>query len=227
MDALNVVAPDVERARATLGTNSRANYEVVSRVIQLHHGRGGSLLDIGCGKGTLWHYVHHYFGSYLGVDAISYPEFPSAATFHLVNLNSQMVPLPDNSADVVASVGVIEYLENPRAFMREVARLVKPGGLVIVTTQNQLSWLSKISLLLRNRFAGFPPEGPWSQAITALLESDLVRIARECRLNDIRLQYNDHGRIPWTNQSWPRCWLFRGRRFSDTVVLVATKNLAP
>jgi 2-polyprenyl-3-methyl-5-hydroxy-6-metoxy-1,4-benzoquinol methylase len=48
----------------------------------------------------------------------------------------------DDYADVVASVETIEHLENPRAFMRQLARVVKPGGVVIVSTPNQLSLLT-------------------------------------------------------------------------------------
>lgn len=224
MTQLTSLPPDVERARATLGRNSLANYEVVSRAIRTHHPGGGTLLDIGCGKGALWSFVEDHFAAYIGIDVISYPEFPATAAFHAVNLNSQTVPVPDATADVVVSVGTIEYLENPRAFMREVARLAKPGGLVVVSCPNLLSWLSKMCLLLRNHFSAFPPTGPWSQAITALLETDLVRIARECGLTDLRLLYNDNGRIPLTSWHWPNWRLFRGRRFSDTVVLVATRG---
>ena len=57
--------------------------------------------------------------------------------------------LPDGWADVVTALEVIEHLENPRAFCRELARVAKPGGWVVVTTPNQLSLLSLLSLVVK------------------------------------------------------------------------------
>ncbi len=87
--------------------------------------------------------------------------------------------MPDEAADVVAAVETIEHLENPRAFVRELVRLVKPDGWVIVTTPNQLSLLSLITLLIKHRFSAFQ-DVHYPAHLTALLEVDLKRIAAEC-----------------------------------------------
>lgn len=75
----------------------------------------------------------------------------------------------------------IEHLENPRAFIRVLVRLTKPGGWVFVTTPNQLSLLSQMTLMLKNQFNAFQ-EAPslYPAHITALLEIDLIRITTEC-----------------------------------------------
>ena len=65
--------------------------------------------------------------------------------------------------------------------MRQLTRVVKPGGVVIVTTPNQLSLLSKMTLVLKNQFNAFQ-SGSYPAHLTALLEIDLVRMARECGL---------------------------------------------
>ena len=49
----------------------------------------------------------------------------------------------------------IEHLENPRAFVRLLTRLARPGGWVIVTTPNQHSLLSKGTFLLRGQHVHF------------------------------------------------------------------------
>ena len=85
--------------------------------------------------------------------------------------------LADQFADVVAAVEVVEHLENPRAFCRELARIVKPGGWVVVTTPNQLSLLSLLTLVVKQRFSAFQ-DVSYPAHITALLETDLRRIAR-------------------------------------------------
>jgi len=111
--------------------------------------------------------------------------------------------LPDGFADIVCSVETIEHLENPRAFVRELVRLVKPNGLVMVTTPNQLSLLSKLTLLIKNEFNAFQSSPDcYPTHITALLEIALIRIFQECGLNEIKVDYSNQGRIPFTDKNW-------------------------
>jgi 2-polyprenyl-3-methyl-5-hydroxy-6-metoxy-1,4-benzoquinol methylase len=156
------------------------------------------------------------------VDIVRYDGFPTDGELVIGNLDDGPLPLADEYADVVVSVETIEHLENPRAFMRQLARVLKPGGMVIVSTPNQLSLLSKMTLLLRNQFSAFQEApGLYPAHLTALLEIDLMRIAGECGLVEPAIHYTNSGRVPFTPLSWPR-WL-RGRLFSDNVILVARK----
>lgn len=133
-------------------------------------------------------------------------------------------PLSDKSVDVVASVETIEHLENPRAFMRELVRLVKPNGWVIVTTPNQLSFLSLLTLVIKKRFAAFQ-DCDYPTHITALLEVDLRRIAEECGLQDVGIAYSLCGRIVLTPYHYPK---FLAQIFpqlcSDNLLLIGRKQ---
>ena len=215
--------PGVEdRARVSRGTSHEAIHRRVAAVIRRRRSGGGTLLDVGCGVGSLWPFVAEDFDHYLGADVVRYDGFPEAGTFCPVDLDAGRVDLPDAAADVVAAVETIEHLENPRAFMRELVRLTRPGGLVIVTTPNQLSLLSKLTLLLRNQFNAFQERpGLYPAHLTALLEIDLLRIARECGLIDAAARYTNSGRMPGTPWSWPRP--LGGRAFSDNVILEAVR----
>jgi len=62
------------------------------------------------------------------------------------------LPYDDDSLDAVVSVEVIEHVEDQFAFVRELARVVKPGGRVVVTTPNVLNINSRV----RNLLWGFP-----------------------------------------------------------------------
>jgi 2-polyprenyl-3-methyl-5-hydroxy-6-metoxy-1,4-benzoquinol methylase len=211
-----------ERARASLGSSNEAVYRMVARALAEWHPGGGTLVDVGCGGGQLWGHVRDRFDAYLGVDVVRYDGFPEGADFRTVDLDTGRVDLPDGSADVAASVETIEHVENPRALVRELARLARPGGLVIVTTPNQLSLLSKLGLVLQNQYPYFK-EGPglYPAHITALLETDLLRMARECGLTGAAVRYSDRGRVPGTPWHWPRP--LRGRAFSDNVLLGARR----
>jgi 2-polyprenyl-3-methyl-5-hydroxy-6-metoxy-1,4-benzoquinol methylase len=181
------------------------------------------LLDVGCGTGNLWPHLAGLFDSYLGADVVRHPGFPQGLDFCSVDLDSQRVPLPDGTADVVAAVETIEHLENPRAFMRELARLVRPGGWVVVTTPNQLSLLSKLTLVVRGQFSAFQ-EVCYPAHLTALLEVDLRRIAAECHLREVAVEFSLRGRIPATAWHYPavlsRCL---PRALSDNVLMVGKR----
>ncbi len=129
----------------------------------------------------------------------------------------------DATADVVAAVETIEHLENPRAFVRELVRLTRPGGWVVVTTPNQLSLLSKMTLVLKNQFNAFQ-DSSYPAHLTALVEIDLRRIAAECGLTDIAVAYSESGRIAGTAWHYP-CLLSRcyPRGFSDNVLVIGRK----
>jgi 2-polyprenyl-3-methyl-5-hydroxy-6-metoxy-1,4-benzoquinol methylase len=132
--------------------------------------------------------------------------------------------LPDACANAVISVETIEHLENPRAFMRELVRLAVPGGWIIVTTPNQLSLLSLLTLILKKRYSAFQDVN-YPAHITALLEVDLIRIARECGLSMIGIRYSERGRIvstPWHYPSWLSA--LSPRLLSDNLLMIGRKQ---
>jgi hypothetical protein len=88
--------------------------------------------------------------------------------------------------------------------------------------------LSKLSLVVKNEFVHFQERtGLYPGHISALLEIDLVRIYREVGLEGIRVRYSGAGRIPLSAAAWPGMLAarhgFRGRAFSDNVLVVGRK----
>ncbi len=212
------------RARQSQGTSDAAIYQMVATALSSRGVAGGTLVDVGCGAGQLHAFVHARFTRYIGVDVVRYENFPAAAEFTQVDLDTGRVALADASADVVAAVETIEHLENPRAFMRELVRLTKPGGWVVVTTPNQLSLLSLFTLAVKKRFSAFQ-DVHYPAHLTALLEVDLKRIARECGLEEIAIDYSCAGRMVLTPWHYPKFIARRlPRAFSDNVLLIGRKS---
>ncbi len=115
--------------------------------------------DVGAGRG----HFSFLLGEHLRHQGIEPTEhiFPCdliPASFECDSLQCQPIledgrlPFDDNSLDAAISIEVVEHVEDQFAFLREMARIVKPGGLVIVTTPNTLNANSRI----RNLVWGFP-----------------------------------------------------------------------
>jgi 2-polyprenyl-3-methyl-5-hydroxy-6-metoxy-1,4-benzoquinol methylase len=219
-----------ERAHLTAGASSDVIHAAVLALLEERQVRGGTLIDVGCGTGALYWQVRGVFAGYIGADAVRHQGFPADAEFVQTNLDAAAIALPDGSCDVVACVETIEHVENPRALMRELVRLARPGGWLVVTTPNQLSLLSKLGLITKNEFIHFQERpGLYPAHITALLEIDLLRICRENRLEAIQVRYSGRGRVPLTARDWPRPFRARsgarGRAFSDNILVMARKPL--
>jgi 2-polyprenyl-3-methyl-5-hydroxy-6-metoxy-1,4-benzoquinol methylase len=213
------------RARQTLGLSHDAIHEAVEQMLT-ERNASGVLADVGCGTGRLWQRLRGRFSRGIGIDAIRYDGLPADLEFRAADLDADRLPLGDGETDVTVAVETIEHLENPRAFARELARITRAGGLVVITTPNQLSALSLLTLAIRQRYSAFQ-ENTYPAHRTALLEIDLRRIASECGLEQIEVRYTAHGRIPLSASHYPRALSRRlPRLLSDNVVLCARKPLA-
>ena len=209
------------RAALSLGRGHDRIHRTAARLLEARGARG-VLLDAGCGTGDLWRLVSGRFDACLGVDAIRYPGLPEDVRFVPGNLD-QALPVEDAAADVSAAIEVIEHLENPRAFVRELARVTKPGGWIVITTPNQLSALSLLCLATKGTFPAFQ-ERDYPAHRTALLEIDLRRIAAECGLKDVDVEYTRWGRVPLTPWHYPPAVAgLLPRRLSDNVALIGRR----
>jgi hypothetical protein len=101
--------------------------------------------------------------------------------------------------------------------------VVRPGGWVVVTTPNQLSVLSLLTLVTKQRFSAFQ-DNAYPAHRTALLEVDLRRIFAECGLDEVEVRYTCSGRVPLTAMHYPRgvsrLW---PRGLSDNLVVTGRK----
>jgi 2-polyprenyl-3-methyl-5-hydroxy-6-metoxy-1,4-benzoquinol methylase len=208
------------RARLSGGISHDAIYAAVASELS-RADASGRLLDVGCGAGSIWPCLRTRFSDYVGVDGVRYPSFPGRRLL-IADLDAPL-PLGNATADTVVAIETIEHLENPRGFVRELVRVAVPGGWIVVTTPNQLSALSLLTLVTRQRFNAFQ-DVHYPAHRTALLEVDLRRIAAECGLEQVRIAYSLAGRMPLTSRHYPvRVARRTPRLLSDTVLLVGRK----
>jgi ubiquinone/menaquinone biosynthesis C-methylase UbiE len=130
-------------------------YAATLKVIQAHKGGAPiqSHLDVGSGQGRLIELVHNHF--HTESSACDYTEklmkLPGQKV-DVANLNSQPLPYPDHRFDLVTATEIIEHLEHYREALREFFRVLKPGGLCVLSTPNVLNLNSR----LRYLWFGFP-----------------------------------------------------------------------
>ncbi len=105
-------------------------------------------LDIGAGRGSLITKVKAKLQVTASVcdytDTLM--ELPGQKV-DIANLNNDPLPYPDASFDIVTATEVIEHLEDYRRVVREIHRVLKPGGICILSTPNILNLNSRLRFI--------------------------------------------------------------------------------
>ncbi len=174
------------------------------------------LLDVGCyGMMLPWY-----------VDVLGYRDITAAADEPRAMLNERMRkvqgvtdyklqlsffnaeedrwPLPDDSFDVVLCLEILEHLAtDPMQMMAEINRVLRPGGLLVLTTPNSASWNALASACLGDQ--------PYSYAPFFGIPGHVHRHNREYTLREVGLLVGEAGMdvvelisFGRPRQTWPR-----------------------
>jgi SAM-dependent methyltransferase len=113
---------------------------------------GAVVLDAGAGRGIMYPYDYRSIvGRVAGVDTdpavTENANLTDAAVADLTSL-----PYADGEFDVVFSKYVFEHLERPLAAMRELRRVLKPGGHLLIHTPNRWHYVALFATLTPTKF---------------------------------------------------------------------------
>ncbi len=82
-----------------------------------------------------------------GMNAEELAANPRLSRYFVQNLNRVAVlPLPDSSVDAAMICVSVQYLTQPVAVLREVARVLRPGGLVVISFSNRCFWTKAVAV---------------------------------------------------------------------------------
>lgn len=110
-----------------------AKRELVQQLVA-EHAAGGYCLDVGCGGGATVALVGESlpaFGVDLSAEALSHAT--SRGLRGLVRAEGARLPFADGSCGLALALDVIEHHPQPEQMLREMARVLSPGGIAIVT----------------------------------------------------------------------------------------------
>jgi 2-polyprenyl-6-hydroxyphenyl methylase/3-demethylubiquinone-9 3-methyltransferase len=127
---------------------------------------GRRVLDLGCGGGFMAEAMAERGANVIGVDpAVS---VLVAARDHAIHDGlhirykvgrGESIPMDDRSVDRVVCVDVLEHVDDLALCCREIARVLKPGGLLLFDTINR-TWLSRLVVIgLYEQLLKFAPHG--------------------------------------------------------------------
>lgn len=117
------------------------------RVLEMINETGLNILDIGCGVGVLAHLLE-VNGNYVSACDNSEEMVDEARNRHF-NINysikdAENLNYKENSFDYVTAIGLFEYLENDEKALKEIHRVLKPNGYVIIEFNNKC-WHNKMN----------------------------------------------------------------------------------
>jgi len=132
----------------------RGMYDRFSDVIHEYVCAGDLMLDAGCGSGRVFQYAFDAAQRprrIVGVDMTDEPRgngnIDAAARADLGAL-----PFRDATFDIAISSHVAEHLTEPERVFRELARVLRPGGRLLILTPNRWHYVTVSSALLPHRF---------------------------------------------------------------------------
>jgi len=106
------------------------------------------IVDVGCGDGSATHLVRNLDArnTVIGVDW-SATALAQARTRGLLviqgGVDTSGLPLPDGCADIVIMSELIEHLVDTDAAVDEVRRVLRPGGVLLLSTPNLAAWFNR------------------------------------------------------------------------------------
>ncbi len=113
---------------------------------------GSTVLDVGCGLGDVLDDLHNRFKYQLsGIDYaesnVSFAKKRLAGKAEIQQANIYNLPFKEASVDVAICLEVLEHIEDDNRAFKEISRVLRPGGCLIVAVPYTFYWPSYQRLL--------------------------------------------------------------------------------
>ena len=105
--------------------------------------RGLDLVDVGCAHADFEAWARPHLATYTGIEpskALLPRDRSEGSAFRLLRGTAEKLPCGPASADLVLLKEVLDHCYDPAAVLKEAARVLRPGGLVLLTLTNDHAW---------------------------------------------------------------------------------------
>ena len=156
---------------------------------------GGVLVDLACGGGLMAPHAARLGYRHVGVDlGLAGLELGRARGMLPVRGSVLAVPLADGCADVVVAGEVLEHVDDDVAVLAECARLLRPGGTLVIDAIAATRLAGLIAVRIAELIPGGPPPGIHDPALFVdrkrLLEA-ADRLGLDLELVGLRPSFRD------------------------------------
>jgi 2-polyprenyl-6-hydroxyphenyl methylase/3-demethylubiquinone-9 3-methyltransferase len=156
---------------------------------------GALLVDLACGGGLMAPYAARLGYRHVGVD-LGRPGLELAREQGMLAVQGSVlaVPLADGCADVVVAGEILEHVADDVAVLAECARLLRPGGTLVIDAIAATRLATLIAVRIAERIPGGPPPGIHDPALfvdRARLLSAADRLGLDLRLVGLRPSLRD------------------------------------
>jgi len=183
------------------------------RMLQDEQQKKGSrltVLDVGCGDGTVSRLFLEAGHRVFGVDIV--PEFVREAIekgieAKTADVTEDGLPFPDRGMDVIYAAALIEHLYDPEFFLEECHRVLKEGGILVLSSPNIASLSSRLRMLFGKGPKFYASALSWefgghiriftSGTLRRLLEENGFQV-EEITSNVVSFTPTQHTRRPWS-----------------------------
>lgn len=165
----------------------------------------GNVLEVGSGEGYGIELLASKVERYQAIDKYNTSVESYAAKYphvHFQQMNIPPIEFPENTFDCIVTFQVIEHIEDDAGMVREMARVLKPGGLMIMTTPNikmsltRNPWhvreytVSQLKGLLQNYFSEVDMKGVYgNQKVMDYYHANRKSVEKITRFDFFNLQY--------------------------------------
>lgn len=173
------------------------------------------ILDVGCGNGYVLSRYAAQGANVFGVDISETAVHLSKKRFELFGLrglfkitNGESLDFLSDQFDIVCSMGVLHHIENPQPMIKEIYRVLKPGGKAIVMLYYRYSWKYFVILRLKRLFLTRYRGKSQQEALNMNDGTDcpLALVYNKTQARQLLSQFQDH-KFRLNQLSWKQLFL--------------------
>jgi len=104
-------------------------------LLSLIKSKNKRILDLACGTGVYTHSLYQKSKNTIGVDISPWAIKKAKENFKHIPfyvMDAEKTKFEDNYFDIIVSTGLIQYINDPKLAVKEIYRILKPGGMIIV-----------------------------------------------------------------------------------------------